>query len=668
MKKIYLAIVGLLFGSMAYSQYYYLPYLNAAQNPGNLNNDGEYPVGGGLAASWTSVLNPSATPAWSAPQTIPFSFNFNGNPETQFIISNSGILTFTTSATTAPGFTASALPSANIPDKSVCVWGIQGTGTNDIVVQKVFGTAPNRQLWLMFSSYTKGANYTYFSIVLEETSNKIYIVDQRHSATITGLTLGVQVNSTTASQVQGSPNASSVAGTDAFAGDNSYYEFNVGTQNTTDMKGVSLSVPKYLVLGNAPFNITGVLQNFGTATVSSLTLNYKVNSGSVVSGSPTSSVNVPMFGNYTFTHPTTWTPSAVGTYTIEAWATNINGNADQNTSNDMVSIQVEVVDTFVNRKTCMEVFTSSTCGPCVAGNQNMDNNVVPNLDVNDYTIIKYQQDFPGAGDPYKTTESVNRRGYYGINSIPRMEMDGQWDQNAASLSVANFNSYQDVPSFMTIDITKAQHRNDSVNIEATILPYVNYGAGTYRYQVVINEKKTTGNIASNGETEFFHVMMDMIPSETGTPITALTKNVPINISQKVRMKPGTFVEDMGDLQVVVFVQNNTDKKILQSNWKDIALLQTVGLSKIDENGNGILSIYPNPSQNIVNVKYQTNESSMVNIIVRDMMGKEVFQTTQSSNNGVNVQQINTSDLSNGIYFVTLNSGDTSFTQKIVVKK
>ncbi|MBL0071768.1 MAG: hypothetical protein IPP34_08130 [Bacteroidetes bacterium] len=79
-------------------------------------------------------------------------------------------------------FTSQLLPSALIPDNSVCVWGLQATGANDNIVVKTFGTAPNRQYWIFFTSYSipgNTAGWTYWSIVLEETSNKIYLVDQR---------------------------------------------------------------------------------------------------------------------------------------------------------------------------------------------------------------------------------------------------------------------------------------------------------------------------------------------------------------------------------------------------------------------------------------------------------------------------------------------------------
>jgi len=661
MKKLYTLVSMMCIAALGFSQYYYIPHVNAGQNPGNLNQDDEYPVGGGLSTTWATIQGPSAS-AWSPVQTIPFTFNFNGSAVTQYKVSTTGVLTFTTTAGTVPG-APSALPSASIPDKSVCVWGISGSGSNDNIVTKTFGTAPNRQHWVFFSSYTSGSNWTYWSIVLEETTNKIYIVDQRHSAAISGLRLGVQINSTTATSVNPSP-YTSVAGSNPSSADNTYYEFIYGTQPAYDMAATAESVPQYLAIGAAPFSITGTVQNNGTVTVTSFDINYTVNGGTAVTAAH-AAVNITSGGSANFTHPTQWNPATSGTYTIEAWASNINGNPDQNTSNDKITFTVDVVDTVVTRNSCLEVFTSSTCGPCAPGNAQMDNNVVPTI--SNYTIVKYQQNFPGSGDPYQTTESVNRRGYYAINSIPRMEIDGQWDGNANSFTKPIFQSYQQLPSFMTIDITSATYTGTTATINATITPHITYAAGTYKYHVVINEKKTTGNVASNGETEFHHVMMDMIPNENGNAISSLTKGVAIPVT-KTQNLSSSNVEQMSDLEVVVFVQDNGDKKILQSAWKDISAAGSTGINDIDENNEGIASLYPNPTNNNATVRYQINGAKNVSVIVRDMMGKEVISENIGSVNGVNYYIINTSELPNGIYMVNLIAGDKSFSNKLMVTK
>ena len=647
------------------AQYYYNTYSSPGINPGGLNTDLEYPVAGGLDPSWITIHSSSSTPAWSTAQTIPFSFDFNGSPVTQYKVSNSGVLTFdVATSVTAPSFTNTSIPTASIPDQSVMIWGIQGTGANDNVVAKTFGTAPNRQHWVFFTSYTFSTYYTYWSIMIEETTNRIYIVDQRHSGTLTGLTAGIQVNSTTAYGVNnGNNTVSSIAvGADPTAGDNAFYEFIPGVRPNQDMSAQSENVPSYLVLSQAPFSIIGTFINFGAQTVNSYDMNYSVNGGPAVTGS-IGSLSVASQGSTTGTHPTGWNPSATGTYSITLWANNINGNVDGYNFNDTLEFVATVVDTLTNRNVCMEVFTSSTCGPCVAGNQNMDNTILPQI--SNYTVIKYQQDFPGAGDPYQSTESVNRRGYYGINSIPRMEIDGQWDGNAAALTTGIFNGYQQEPAFMEISISSASVSGTNVSVAAQVKPLITYVGNNFAYHVVVTEKKTVNNVATNGETEFHEVMMNMHPTENGTAVTSLVANTPININVTVPMA-GSNVEEYGDLRVVVFVQDNTSKKILQSAWFDVA--NPASVAQLDVQGEGINSVYPNPTTDASTISLQLTESKPVTWSVYNSLGQQVVSGAQQNTQaGENLIPVNTAGLADGVYFINVTAGDKIFTRTLVIK-
>ena len=71
-------------------------------NPGGLNVENEYPVANGLSANWAVISGMSAAPKWSSIVTLPFTFQFNGVGYTQFKVSTSGVLTFSTGATAVP--------------------------------------------------------------------------------------------------------------------------------------------------------------------------------------------------------------------------------------------------------------------------------------------------------------------------------------------------------------------------------------------------------------------------------------------------------------------------------------------------------------------------------------------------------------------------------------
>ncbi|MBL4708032.1 MAG: hypothetical protein JKY48_06295 [Flavobacteriales bacterium] len=286
MKKTTILLLFISISFFSFGQYYYQLNSTAGQNPRGLNADDEFPLGAGLTTGWVSILGPSvATPAWSSNQNIPFPFNFDASPVTQYKVSSTGVLTFTTSATAVPAVTHSALPSTSIPDKSVCIWGIQANGGNDRVVTKTFGTSPNRQHWIFFTSHSLNGGWSYWSIVLEESNDKIYIVDQRHSGTTGGVTMGIQINSTTAYSVTGSPAVLPVAGTNSAPTDNIFYEFTQGVLPAVEAEMETIQTPLFLVAGS--HDITGNIENRGSSAITSFDINYSVNNGTTVTQSLT---------------------------------------------------------------------------------------------------------------------------------------------------------------------------------------------------------------------------------------------------------------------------------------------------------------------------------------------------------------------------------------------
>lgn len=651
------------------AQYYYIPFTTPpGSNPGGLNTDSEYPVGGGLPAGWTNILaGGMGSPTWSAVTSLPFSFDFNGSPVTSFKVSNSGVLTFDVSTPlAAPSFTKAALPNATIPDNSICIWGLNGAAANDNVVTKTFGTAPNRQFWVHFSSYgfgsslSDGSNFTYWSIMLQETTNKIYILDCRtggFGAAVKVVSAGIQVNSSTAYPVALSPNLVSLASADATPINNVYYEFIPGTQPNYDASVTSIAVNDFLAMVSSPFTITGTLRNYGSIALTSIVLNYSINGGAAITSSPIT-VSIPVFGTYTYSHPSTWSPGTSGEYTIEVWASDLNGNADANTSNDEMSKPVTVVDNMVQRMPVFEIFTSSTCGPCAAASPNIKAVFAANPDK--FTAIKYQMDWPGAGDPYVNADGLTRRSFYGVSGIPDMYVDGT-AEDEGSYTTPMLNAAYNIPSFMTINASYSV-TGQTVHVTGTIEPLNNYtGSHNLRMHIGVFEHLTTGNIGSNGETEFHYVEHKMMPDGNGTAISSLTSGTPYTIDKTFTFPAANNVEQFTDLGVVVFVQNNSTKEVYQSSFA----ANPAGISGDIQHGMGIQKIFPNPVVKTAVMLYQTKDSNPAQIKVINQLGEVVMEMTDDSQTGTNQADLKMENLASGLYFVELSTGGQKFIQKIV---
>lgn len=133
-------------------------------------------------------------------------------------------------------------------------------------------------------------------------------------------------------------NFMSVADTERFA-------FLVKAPLAYDMGVTAIATPTYIF--NSTQQIKGTLKNFSTNTINSLTLNYSINNGTTVSGN-LSGLSIAPFTEYDFIHPTSWTTSDTGEFILKVWATNINGNADMDLTNDEGTKTIVVLDAIPN--------------------------------------------------------------------------------------------------------------------------------------------------------------------------------------------------------------------------------------------------------------------------------------------------------------------------------
>ncbi len=358
-----------------------------------------------------------------------------------------------------------------------------------------------------------------------------------------------------------------------------------------DVAMSGLNMATYNNLSSAPFDIDGDLTNLGDSTITDLELAYSIDGGTAVIDTFTG-LNIATFGSYNFNFPTKWNPSATGGYDVKAWVKSINFQPDSNNVNDTVSMLVNVVDTFLQRLPIHESFTSSTCGPCAPGNANLASiwNAQPERQI----ILKYQMSWPGTGDPYYTAEGNDRRNYYGINSVPRLEVDGQWDGNSNSYTSALRDAFWSVPAFMSIDVDYEVNCKQ-VDATVTIHPFADWPAGQVLHFAII-EQKTFNNVKSNGETEFDNVMKKMLPDANGTVLPALVKGVPFttnftytfngnyrlsnSANDPINHATEHSIEEFFDLQVVAFVQDNGTKVVQQSDYGFDIIKQDVATTEV----------------------------------------------------------------------------------------
>ncbi len=674
MKKQLLAIAAMFVGLSAFAQDYYYRKLIGTTSEYVMNQTGA-----------TTLVNGPATSTLSSESTLPFAWNFYGQPVTKFKASTAGYITFDVTQTNSVQ-TNTSLSNSTAPNNSIfAFWDdtklapiTQGANTFPSDIRTwTYGTAPNRVYviqWRLVQTAASASptDITYYAIRLYENSN-FDIVHNYGFGTFTASAGTKNADGTSSKEIKGTPNMN-FGGKDGQydAALSAVYKFFYGIQPNNDPELASIELPKYTPK-NTNMAIKGVVANYGKQSLSSFKLKYTVDGGAEVT-MQLSGLNIDADGGtYAFTHNVPYSSPTIGAKNIVVSISDPNAGVDGDLTNNSKSGSFTIVNSTVPRKVLHEIFTSSTCPPCKPGNENLK--AVLDFKVGEWTTIKYQTNFPGTGDPYYTSEVGTRFSYYGANFAPWLTIDGSSSWGAANANAnyyteAMFDTKKAVPSLAAIT-AKYTIVGKTVTVSGNVTPVQSFSNSTMRLRIAVVEKVTSKNVKNNGESEFYAVMKKMLPNANGTTVS-LAAGTAVPYTQSFTF-PGNYrlpndgqaaniinlatensVEEFGGLYAIVFLQDDADKTVWQS--ETTTPLGPVSVTEINELG---LNVYPNPSKGNINVTFGGN-SSNGSVRIVDMNGKEVLAQTINSLNG----EINCENLSNGLYFVELTVAGKTATKKL----
>ena len=334
-------------------------------------------------------------------------------------------------------------------------------------------------------------------------------------------------------------------------------DIEIFTQENLDLKLVSIDVPNIVNAGvtEVPFTV----QNMGATTIESFTIEtVDISADYCGTTNPqTFETNLAPFEIAQFTLQISFDLNP-GTYNIPIDIIDVNGTVDDDTNNNGMDKTFNVSAGIAQRIPMIEHFSSSTCPPCVNVNYAMANLTAANP--GKYTYTKYPCYWPGSGDPYCNDDVRTRVSFYACNAAPQTFLDGI-DQGFTSVTQGALDEHYATPAFA--DVRGAFNvQGNTINVTADFMSYFNM-SGINAY-ISINEKTTTGNVGTNGETEFHHILMKMLEDGNGNPLE-------LNIGEYKRFEysfdmSSTFVEEMNDLEVSLWIQDPVSREIFNSRF------------------------------------------------------------------------------------------------------
>lgn len=327
---------------------------------------------------------------------------------------------------------------------------------------------------------------------------------------------------------------------------------------------------------------------------------------------------------------------------------------DQGVSAGAGPIEVVVPGGVDRNLVLVEIGTGTWCQYCPGSAMGADDLVENGHQVG---IIEYH-----SGDDYETPESAARLNFLGVEAFPTAWFDATLKHQGGSETQSLYSTYLpkyeeriEIPSLF--EFTEAKYSNTStpgsyiLTVEAKMIEaYPNLD------NLVLHAVLTESHIEESwyGMDEVNFVCRDMIPDQNGTALDFSSSS-----TQSFELEftiPAEY--EMGNLEMIVFIQDNTSMEILQGSFAEFL---PVGIEEVLETEK--IAVYPNPVTDVVNIAVDMEINSLS---IYNSFGQVVAtKTTQQESN---TYKINTSEFTSGVYFIKIDTlEDGVITRKFVIK-
>ncbi len=440
--------------------------------------------------------------------------------------------------------------------------------------------------------------------------------------------------------------------------------------------------------------VSFIFENRGVP-VTSFDAYYSLNGGTPVTQTFTPTTALAPYTSAIYTFTTAMSGMVAGSNTLRVGIPTVNTVANTEPTDSFRTSTFTRASASVQRKGLVEEFSSSTCAPCKAFNQNYDplcTTLNANTAGNNFNIIKYQMNWPNPGtDRSYNNDGSTRRTYYGVNSIPEHFVNGRvssvsWTNPFSTTNTADFTaeaassyaikSYFDMSGTYTVDtVNKKLHVNVSVTPRFT-------KTGSYHVYIAVMDKHYQNTTNTTGQLDYYHVMRKMLPNGTGRAVSSWTDGTAVSyVDTGIAYTAGNWAAGsstyptQGDNkfwsnplngELIAFVEEDGPKSVMQSLliFPTQKGLSVSTMSKVNE-----ISVYPNPATDNATLSFSLGEASNVHVKLLDVAGREVADVVNKEmNSGAQTVNISTTGLAAGEYLVYIETAGGAAMARLTVAK
>jgi len=481
--------------------------------------------------------------------------------------------------------------------------------------------------------------------------------------------------------------------------------WDAGISNLTPVKE---NIGSYYMLSSSAA-LGGTIFNNGYNTITTINVNYKQNSGTLVT-SPLS-VSIAPFTSYTFTSLSApyAVPATVGNYNVSVW---LSLAGDVNPANDTVKTQIGAVSSFGNKQITFEEATGTWCGWCVRGAVYMDSFAKANPG-------KATQIAVHNGDSMSLF-TANTTAYDGLMGslmntatpinganpgYPNMLVDRR-ELSDPSTIFSVYNSEKNSFAFANLSMTAPVVTSGNVTTTVTVTPLTNL-QGDIRIAAVLTEFTLHGgpdnqpsgwdqhnyystawwvayygpSVPPPGAMGGFQNLTNPVPASKmfydfvargsfpdvhGYPSslpTAMTAGTPYTYNVSVAIPSRVKQSKMIVSLLLIRQSDGTILNSIASANAPAGVPNTNTTAGVD----GLL-IFPNPTANQAFIKFDLAQTGNVEVTVTDMVGHTVYSTSNHMSVGTQQMSINTASFANGVYNINIKTANGSITDRLSVIK
>lgn len=377
-----------------------------------------------------------------------------------------------------------------------------------------------------------------------------------------------------------------------------------------------------------------------------------------------------------FAHDVSYNFTTEDTYSITITISNVNGGGETNLDDNELSKDITINSNFIQRKVVLENFTTCECDNCPPIHTLLENYV----DTEDNAILVAQH----AGyftDDMTIPENTELLVFYndgGSTYAPALMIDRYhydtgltggaadpgpvfWPGESTTATTDRIDERLSLPAFIDLNINGEYTSKGSLELDITGEIIDDVSGDDLRLLVYILEDGLIYE-QSGGTSDYEHnnVLRDAISGTFGDAgiITANTSGTQFSNHYTYTTDDSWVVDN---LYIIAFVANYDDldvnnREIL--NAEEVKLTNLIPLSVNEVNSN--ISVYPSPAKDIINVRNASN--SVITLI--DISGSTVI----NQEIGSDIETINVSDLSSGLYILRFVNENKVTERKINIVK